>query len=66
MNEVHISVDDAAKAFDVTKGTVWKWIRRYELPTFRILGDRRTFLLRTDVERLKQPIPMEEAKKLAA
>jgi excisionase family DNA binding protein len=62
----HLSVDDAAAELGVTKGTIWKWIRRYELPTFRFLGDRKTYLRRADVDRLREPMPIEEAKKLAA
>lgn len=61
-----VAVDEAAVALGVSRATVWNWVRRYELQTFRVPGERRTLLKRSDVERLRQPIPVEEAKKAAA
>ena len=66
MAEEYISVDEAAAQFAVTRGTMWKWIRRFELPTFRLLGERRTMVKRADVERLREPMPMDDVKKCAA
>ncbi len=66
MSEEYVSVDDAAEQLGVNRGTLWKWIRRYELPTFRFLGERRTMLKRADVERLREPIPLDNTKKAAA
>ena len=66
MTEEFVSVDAVAEEIGVNRVTVWKWIRRYELPTFRFLGERKTFLRREDVDRLRQPVPMDEAKKVAA
>jgi excisionase family DNA binding protein len=66
MSEEYISVDAAAELLEVTRGTVWKWVKRFELPTFRILGERRTMLRRVDVERLREPMPIDDVKKCAA
>ncbi len=66
MDENYLSVDAAASELGVNRVTVWKWVRRYELPTFRFLGDRKTYLRREDVTRLREPIPVGEAKKVAA
>ena len=66
MEEDYLSVDAAATEIGVNRVTVWKWVRRYELPTFRFLGDRKTYLRREDVQRLREPIPVGEAKKVAA
>ena len=66
MDEGYLSVDAAAAELGVNRVTVWKWVRRYELPTFRFLGDRKTYLRREDVARLREPIPISGAKKLAA
>jgi excisionase family DNA binding protein len=66
MNDGYLSVDAAATEMGVNRVTVWKWVRRYELPTFRFLGDRKTYLRRDDVKRLREPIPVGEAKKVAA
>ena len=61
-----IAVDEAAERLGVRRATVWKWVRRYELPTYRRPGERRTLLRRADVARLAEPVPTEEAKKAAA
>lgn len=66
MSEDYVSVDEAATELTVSRGTLWKWIRRQELPTFRFLGERRTFIRRADVDRLRGPIPVDPAKKVAA
>ena len=66
MEENYLSVDAAAAELGVNRVTMWKWVRRYELPTFRFLGDRKTYLRREDVKRLREPIPVGGAKKLAA
>ena len=66
MEEDYLSVDAAAAELGVNRVTVWKWVRRYELPTFRFLGDRKTYLRREDVKRLREPIPVGGTKKLAA
>lgn len=66
INDEYVSVDDAASEFDVSRGTVWRWVRLHDLPTFRFFGERRTFLRRSDLARLREPIPVERAKKVAA
>jgi len=62
----YVTVDEAAATLGVSRATVWNWIRRYEIPTFRRPGERRTLLRCADVARLAQPVPTEEAKKAAA
>jgi excisionase family DNA binding protein len=59
-------VNEAAAELGVSRATLWKWLKRHKVGTFRLLGDRRTLVRRADVERLKVPIPIEEAKKAAA
>jgi excisionase family DNA binding protein len=66
MPENFLTVDDAAKEIGVHRVSIWKAIRRLDLPTFRFLGERRTFLRREDVDQLRAPIPIERAKKVAA
>jgi excisionase family DNA binding protein len=65
-SEDYLSVDEAAAELQVSRATLWKWLRRHELATFRVLGDRRTLIRRTDLETLKQPVPVSGTKKLAA
>jgi excisionase family DNA binding protein len=66
VTETYVSVDDAAEELEVARATLWKWIKRYDIPTFRFLGDRRTFIQREDVAKMKEPIPIDPAKKCAA
>ena len=66
MGQDYLSVDEAAAELGVSRATLYKWIKRNDIGTFRIVGDRRTLMRRTDVEKLKEPIPMGEAKKSAA
>jgi len=66
MGQDFLSVDEAAAEVGVSRATLYKWIKRNEIGTFRILGDRRTLMRRADVDRLKEPVPIGEAKKAAA
>jgi excisionase family DNA binding protein len=64
--EEYLSIDEAAAELDIGRSTIWKWIRRHEIPTFRVLGDRRTLIKRSDLARLQEPIPIDPTKKEAA
>lgn len=66
MSQEHLSVDEAAAELGVSRATLWKWLRRHEIQTFRALGDRRTLLSRSDIARLREPIPISQPKKAAA
>jgi len=61
-----LSVDEAAAEVGISRVTLYKWIKRNDIGTFRIVGDRRTLMRRADVDRLKEPVPIGEAKKAAA
>jgi excisionase family DNA binding protein len=66
MPENFLTVDEAAKELGVHRVTMWQEVSRLDLPTFRFFGERKTFLRREDVDRLREPIPIERAKKVAA
>ncbi len=66
MSQDHLSVDEAAIELGVSRATVWKWLRRHEIQTFRALGDRRTLISRSDIARLREPVPIDPPKKAAA
>ena len=52
MAEDFITVNDAAKLLGRTVSTVWRLIQKYELETFKRSMDKRTYVRRTDIERL--------------
>lgn len=66
MHEQYISVDDAAKEMEIGRATAWKWIKRHELQTYRFMGDRKTYIRRQDLDRLRQPVPVGFQKKHTA
>ncbi len=66
MSQDYLSVDEAANELGVSRATVWKWLRRHDIDTFRVFGDRRTLIRRADIARLREPIPIDALKKAAA
>ena len=62
----YASVDQAAEDLGISRATMWGWIRRYEVKTFRIIGERKTFVRRADIAKLREPMPIDQAKKVAA
>jgi excisionase family DNA binding protein len=67
MDERYITVSEAAVDTDVSRATMWKWIKRHDLPTFRFMGDRKTYVQRADLVKLREPIRVDfQQKKRAA
>ena len=66
MEDEFLSVDGMAEEFSVSRSTAWKWIRDHEIETFRFIGDRKTYVRRADIAALRQPIPIDAAKKGSA
>jgi excisionase family DNA binding protein len=58
-----ISIDGVAAEYSVSRSTAWKWIRDNEIETYRFIGDRKTYVRREDVQRLREPIRLDPAKK---
>jgi len=65
-SEDYISVDAAAEEIDVSRATMWKWVKRHDLPTFRFMGERKTFIRKADMARLREPVRVDFQKKLTA
>ena len=59
--EEYISVDDAARRMGRSRATIWNLIRRYELPTFRRPGERRSYVQAKDIDRLMGAFEPREA-----
>ncbi len=64
--KAYISVDQAAEEMTVSRATIWKWIKRHDLATFRFMGERKTFIRKDDLAVLKQPVQVDFQKKQAA
>lgn len=66
MSEEYIAVDHAAVKSSVSRATMWKWIKRHEMATFRFMGDRKTYIRRDDLAKLSEPIQVDFQKKWEA
>lgn len=66
MSKQYLSVDEMAEEFSISRSSAWRWIRDRELQTYRFVGDRKTYVKRDDLDRLREPIPITEPKKAAA
>jgi excisionase family DNA binding protein len=66
MDRTYITVNDAAAEVEVSRATMWKWIKRHALPTFRFMGDRKTYIQRSDLDKLREPVRVDFQKKRAA
>lgn len=64
----YLTVADAAREMGLGESTVWLMLKRTNVTRYRIPGEgKRTYLKRSDLPRLKQPIPVDPAKgKVAA
>jgi excisionase family DNA binding protein len=66
LSQDYVSADEAAQELGVSRATLWRWIKLRDIGTYRVLGDRRTLIRRTDVAKLKEPVPIGDTKKSAA
>ncbi len=68
--EEYLTVADAAKAMGLGESTVWLMLKRTDVTRYRIPGQgKRTYLKRSDLPLLKQPVPVASSaaiKKVAA
>lgn len=66
MDERYITVNEAAESIGVSRATMWKWIKRHDIPTFRFMGDRKTYVQQDDLGKLREPVRVDFQKKRAA
>ncbi len=55
MRDELIDLISAAEELGVSRMTVYRLMRRYGMRRYRLPGKRRAMMLRSDLERLKQP-----------
>lgn len=61
MAEDYLSVDQAAEYMARSRATIWNLIRRHQLPTFKRELDRKTYVLKTDLEKVVTRFEPREA-----
>lgn len=66
MNRQYLSVNEMAEEFSISRSSAWRWIREGGLQTYRFVGDRKTYVKRDDLDRLREPIPIGATKKATA
>lgn len=61
-DDEYLDVEQIGALLNVSEATVWNYIRRYNLPRFRIPArGRKTLVRKSDLMRaLEQPIPVEK------
>lgn len=56
--EGYTSVGQVATELGVSEATVWNLIRQHELDRYKFPGNRKTWIARDDIAKLKQPIKL--------
>lgn len=65
----YLTVAELAKEWGLGESTVWLMVKRSDVTRYRIPGQgKRTFIKRSDLAKLREPIPVgvEHTKKAAA
>lgn len=63
MPEEYIDTYQAAEELGISRATLWKLLARYEMTSYRLPGNRRTLLKRSDVDKLREPIPLDRTRR---
>jgi transposase len=66
MPKDYLNIEDMMNQFNISRSTAWKWIRDSQLQTYRFIGDRKSYVKREDLKRLREPIPIGNIKKATA
>jgi len=58
-SEEWVDLYEAAEDMSVTRQTLYRLLDQFEVERFRRAGQRRVVIRRADLERMKQPIPID-------
>ena len=63
MDDTYMTIEEAAGYLGMQRSTLWKWLKRYDVPRYRIAGDRRSYLKKSELEIIQtpQPVPVKKA-----
>ena len=56
--EGYIDLYDTAAELGISMATLWNLLKRYDIVRYRFPGKRRAVIKRSDLEQLRQPIPL--------
>ncbi len=59
-DEEFIDTYAVAEEIGVSRATVWNLIKKYQIERFRLPGELRTVIRRSDLAKMRQPIPLGE------
>ncbi len=63
MPEDMLTLDEVEKEYGLKRSTLYRYVAKDELSTFRIVGDRRAYVKREDVVKLREFRPREKRNK---
>ncbi len=58
MGDEFVDTYQAAEELGMSRATLWRLLRERDIERFRVPGDRRALIRRSDLESLRQPVPM--------
>ena len=62
-----LTAEQAQELLGVSRATLWNLLKRHKIPRYQIPAEgRRVFLSRGDIERLKEPVRVDEPGVLTA
>jgi excisionase family DNA binding protein len=62
-----LTAEQAQELLGVSRATLWNLLKRYKIPRYQIPAEgRRVFFNREDIERLKQPVRLDQRPNKAA
>ncbi len=62
-----LTAEQAQELLGVSRATLWNLLKRHNIPRYQIPAEgRRVFFNREDIERLKQPVRLDDQKKRVA
>ena len=57
--EGYVTIAEGAGELGVSEATMWNLVKVHTIDRYRFPGNRRTFLKREDLERLRQPVKLD-------
>jgi len=59
----YLDLYEAATELGISMATMWALLKRHNIVRYKLPGKRRAMIRRSDLEQLRQPIPMGEPRR---